>query len=96
MITNKGEIALRIIQGLVAEMGIENSCNMFKADESAAYLKQADITIIVLNYTDTESSYLNIPSIISAAEITDIEAIHPGYGFIREVGHLQRYADLPI
>ena len=85
MIANRGEIALRIIRAC-REMGIETVVICSKADENAAYLKQADITVCV-GPADAESSYLNIPSIISAAEITDIEAIHPGYGFLSEVGH---------
>ncbi|HHT9145091.1 MAG: acetyl-CoA carboxylase biotin carboxylase subunit [Candidatus Brocadiaceae bacterium] len=85
MIANRGEIALRIIRAC-REMGIETVVICSKADESAAYLKQADITVCV-GPADAESSYLNIPSIISAAEITDIEAIHPGYGFLSEVSH---------
>ncbi|HHT9139117.1 MAG TPA: acetyl-CoA carboxylase biotin carboxylase subunit [Candidatus Wunengus sp. YC60] len=85
MIANRGEIALRIIRAC-REMGIETVAICSKADENAAYLKQADITVCV-GPADAESSYLNIPSIISAAEITDIEAIHPGYGFLSEVGH---------
>ena len=85
MIANRGEIALRIIRAC-REMGIETVVICSKADEGAAYLKQADITVCV-GPADAESSYLNIPSIISAAEITDIEAIHPGYGFLSEVGH---------
>ncbi len=85
MIANRGEIALRIIRAC-REMGIETVVICSKADENAAYLKQADITVCV-GPADADSSYLNIPSIISAAEITDIEAIHPGYGFLSEVGH---------
>ena len=85
MIANRGEIALRIIRAC-REMGIETVAICSKADENAAYLKQADVTVCV-GPADAESSYLNIPSIISAAEITDIEAIHPGYGFLSEVGH---------
>ena len=50
------------------------------------YLKQADIPVCI-GPSDAERSYLNIPGIISAAEITDIEAIHPGYGFLSEVSH---------
>ena len=85
MIANRGEIALRIIRAC-REMGIETVVIYSKGEENAAYLKQADITVCV-GPADSESSYLNIPSIISAAEITDIEAIHPGYGFLSEVGH---------
>lgn len=85
MIANRGEIALRIIRAC-REMGIETVAICSKADKDAAYLKQADTTICI-GPADAESSYLNIPSIISAAEITDIEAIHPGYGFLSEVSH---------
>lgn len=85
MIANRGEIALRIIRAC-REMGIETVVICSKSDENAMYLKQADITVCV-GPPEAEGSYLNIPSIISAAEITDIEAIHPGYGFLSEVGH---------
>lgn len=85
MIANRGEIALRIIRAC-RELEIETVAICSKADERASYLKLADITVCV-GPEDAEGSYLNIPSIISAAEITDIEAIHPGYGFLSEVGH---------
>ncbi|MEK6635319.1 MAG: acetyl-CoA carboxylase biotin carboxylase subunit [Planctomycetota bacterium] len=85
MVANRGEIALRVIRAC-REMGIETVAICSKSDENARYLKQADITVCV-GPSDAEGSYLNIPSIISAAEITDIEAIHPGYGFLSEVGH---------
>ena len=85
MVANRGEIALRIIR-TCREMGIETVAICSKSDENALYLKQADITVCI-GPPEAEGSYLNIPSIISAAEITDIEAIHPGYGFLSEVGH---------
>ncbi len=85
LIANRGEIALRIIRAC-RELGIETVVICSKADENALYLKQADITVCV-GPPESEGSYLNIPSIISAAEITDIEAIHPGYGFLSEVAH---------
>lgn len=85
MVANRGEIALRIIRAC-RELEIETVAICSKADERASYLKLADITVCV-GPDDAEGSYLNIPSIISAAEITDIEAIHPGYGFLSEVGH---------
>ncbi len=85
MVANRGEIALRIIRAC-RELGIETVAICSKADENAMYLRQADITVCV-GPPDADGSYLNIPSIISAAEITDIEAIHPGYGFLSEVGH---------
>ncbi len=85
MIANRGEIALRIIRAC-REMGIETVAVCSKSDENARYLSQADITVCI-GPPEADGSYLNIPSIISAAEITDIEAIHPGYGFLSEVGH---------
>lgn len=85
MVANRGEIALRIIRAC-RELEIETVAICSKADERASYLKLADITVCI-GPEDAEGSYLNIPSIISAAEITDIEAIHPGYGFLSEVGH---------
>ena len=85
MVANRGEIALRIIRAC-REMGIETVAICSKSDENAMYLKQADITVCV-GPPEAEGSYLNVPSIISAAEITDIEAIHPGYGFLSEVSH---------
>ncbi len=85
MVANRGEIALRIIRAC-REMGIETVAVCSKADENARYLKQADFTVCV-GPSEAEGSYMNIPSLISAAEITDIEAVHPGYGFLSEVGH---------
>ncbi len=85
MVANRGEIALRIIRAC-REMGIETVAVCSKADENARYLSQADIRVCI-GPPEADGSYLNIPSIISAAEITDIEAIHPGYGFLSEVGH---------
>lgn len=85
MVANRGEIAFRIIRAC-RELGIETVAICSKSDENAYYLKQADIKVCV-GPSEAEGSYLNIPSIISAAEITDIEAIHPGYGFLSEVAH---------
>ena len=85
MVAIRGEIALRIIRAC-REMGIETVAVCSKADENARYLSQADIRVCI-GPPEADGSYLNIPSIISAAEITDIEAIHPGYGFLSEVGH---------
>ncbi|MEK6729549.1 MAG: acetyl-CoA carboxylase biotin carboxylase subunit [Planctomycetota bacterium] len=85
MVANRGEIALRIIRAC-REMGIETVAVCSKADKNARYLSQADIRVCI-GPPEADGSYLNIPSIISAAEITDIEAIHPGYGFLSEVGH---------
>ena len=85
LIANRGEIALRIIRAC-KELGIETVAVCSKADEKALYLQHADAHICI-GPPESEESYLNIPRIISAAEITDIEAIHPGYGFLSEDSH---------
>jgi acetyl-CoA carboxylase biotin carboxylase subunit len=82
LIANRGEIALRIIRAC-HELGIEAVAIYSKADEGAPYLELADEAVCI-GPADCASSYLNIPRIISAAEITDVEAIHPGYGFLAE------------
>ncbi|MEE9515157.1 MAG: acetyl-CoA carboxylase biotin carboxylase subunit [Candidatus Brocadiales bacterium] len=85
LIANRGEIALRVIRAC-KELGIETVAVCSKADEGAQYLELADSTVCI-GPSPAEQSYLNIPSIISAAEITDVEAIHPGYGFLAESSH---------
>src|SRR5947208_8654386 len=84
-IANRGEIALRIIRAC-RELGIRTAVVYSTADKDAAYLKLADQAICIGNAPPSES-YLNIPRIISAAEISDVEAIHPGYGFLAENDH---------
>src|SRR5436189_2369309 len=85
LIANRGEIALRIIRAC-REMGIQTAVVYSTADKDAAYLKMADQAICIGNAPPAES-YLNIPRIISAAEIADVQAIHPGYGFLAENDH---------
>jgi acetyl-CoA carboxylase biotin carboxylase subunit len=85
LIANRGEIALRIMRAC-REMGIQTAVVYSTADRDAAYLKQADQAICIGNAPPAES-YLNIPRIISAAEIADVQAIHPGYGFLAENAH---------
>ncbi|HUR28896.1 MAG TPA: acetyl-CoA carboxylase biotin carboxylase subunit [Planctomycetota bacterium] len=85
LIANRGEIAQRIIR-TCREMGIETVAVYSQADADALYLRQADETICI-GPAQGARSYLNIPSIISAAEIADVEAIHPGYGFLSENSH---------
>ncbi|MHC4639280.1 MAG: biotin carboxylase N-terminal domain-containing protein, partial [Planctomycetota bacterium] len=82
LIANRGEIALRIIR-TCREMGIESVAVYSEADKDAAYLKLADEAVCI-GPADSSKSYLNISRIISAAEIMDVEAIHPGYGFLAE------------
>jgi len=82
LIANRGEIALRIIRAC-RELGIEAVVVYSEADKDAPYLQLADEAICI-GPADSAGSYLNIPRIISAAEIADVEAIHPGYGFLAE------------
>lgn len=82
LIANRGEIALRIIRAC-HELGVGTVVVYSEADKDASYLQLADEAICI-GPPDCAKSYLNIPRIISAAEITDVEAIHPGYGFLAE------------
>jgi acetyl-CoA carboxylase, biotin carboxylase subunit len=85
LIANRGEIALRIIRAC-HELGVEAVAVFSEADRGSAYLEAADEAICIGPAAPRES-YLNIPRIISAAEIADVEAIHPGYGFLAENAH---------
>ncbi len=85
LIANRGEIALRIIRAC-KELGIETVIAFSEADRNANYLKLADQAICIGPGPAIES-YLNIPRIISAAEVGDVQAIHPGYGFLAENAH---------
>ncbi len=85
LIANRGEIALRIIR-TCRELGIETVVVYSEADRDADYLEYADYGVCIGPATGAES-YLNIPRIISAAEVTDVEAIHPGCGFLAENAH---------
>ncbi|MCD6416919.1 MAG: acetyl-CoA carboxylase biotin carboxylase subunit [Planctomycetes bacterium] len=82
LIANRGEIALRVLRAC-KEMGIETVLVFSRADAGAKYLEFADETVCIGDAAPAES-YLNIPRIISAAEITNVDAIHPGYGFLAE------------
>ncbi|EQD72644.1 protein containing Carbamoyl phosphate synthase, large subunit, partial [mine drainage metagenome] len=85
LVANRGEIALRIIRAC-RELGVEVVAVFSEADRDAAYLKLADQAICIGPAPAVES-YLNIPRIISAAEIADVQAIHPGFGFLSENAH---------
>ncbi|MEX1024334.1 MAG: acetyl-CoA carboxylase biotin carboxylase subunit [Planctomycetota bacterium] len=85
LIANRGEIAQRILRAC-RELGIETVAVYSEADADALYLRQADETICIGPAAGAKS-YLNIPAIISAAEIADAEAIVPGYGFLAENAH---------
>ncbi|MFK7740933.1 MAG: acetyl-CoA carboxylase biotin carboxylase subunit [Planctomycetota bacterium] len=85
LIANRGEIALRI-QRACKDLGIETVAVYSEADKDSLHLRYADETICIGPARSTDS-YLNIPAIIAAAEIADVEAIHPGYGFLSENAH---------
>jgi acetyl-CoA carboxylase biotin carboxylase subunit len=82
LIANRGEIALRVIRA-AREMGIETVAVHSEADASAMHVHLADHSVCI-GPASAAKSYLNIPSIIAAAEITGAQAIHPGYGFLSE------------
>ncbi|MBA4740357.1 MAG: acetyl-CoA carboxylase biotin carboxylase subunit [Burkholderiales bacterium] len=82
LIANRGEIALRI-QRACREMGIKTVAVHSEADAEAKYVRLADESVCIGPASSSES-YLNVPAIISAAEVTDAQAIHPGYGFLSE------------
>ena len=82
LIANRGEIALRIIR-TCKEMGIKSVAVYSTADRDSLHVRFADEAVCIGPPPSTDS-YLNIPNIISAAEITNADAIHPGYGFLSE------------
>jgi acetyl-CoA carboxylase, biotin carboxylase subunit len=82
LIANRGEIALRVIRAC-RELGVEAVCVYSEADRDAPYLKMADQAICI-GPGPAKESYLNISRIIAAAEVADVDAIHPGYGFLSE------------
>ena len=82
LIANRGEIALRV-QRACRELGIKTVVVHSEADREAKYVKLADESVCI-GPAPSAQSYLNIPAIISAAEVTDSQAIHPGYGFLSE------------
>ena len=82
LIANRGEIALRI-QRACREMGIKTVVVYSEADREAKYVKLADESVCI-GPPPSAQSYLSMPAIISAAEVTDAQAIHPGYGFLSE------------
>ena len=89
LIANRGEIALRILRAC-QELGIKTVAIHSDADESAMHVKMADESICV-GPASAQSSYLNVPAIITAATLTNADGIHPGYGFLSEN---QRFAEI--
>ena len=82
LIANRGEIALRVLRAC-REMGIRTVAAHSEADIEAKYVKLADESVCI-GPAASAQSYLNVPALISAAEVTDAGAIHPGYGFLSE------------
>src|SRR5487761_1917874 len=82
LIANRGEIALRI-QRACRELGVKSVVVYSEADRDAKYVRLADEAVCI-GPAASAQSYLNMPAIISTAEVTDAEAIHPGYGFLAE------------
>ncbi len=82
LIANRGEIALRV-QRACREMGIKTVVVHSEVDAEAKYVRLADESVCI-GPAPSAASYLNVPAIIAAAEVTDAEAIHPGYGFLSE------------
>jgi acetyl-CoA carboxylase biotin carboxylase subunit len=85
LVANRGEIALRVIRAC-KELGVEVVAVYSQADREAPYLAYADRAICIGKGVSSDS-YLNIPRIIAAAEVADVQAIHPGYGFLSENPH---------
>src|SRR5579871_6219547 len=82
LVANRGEIALRVICAC-KELGIGTVAVYSEADRNSLHVRFADEAVCIGPARSSES-YLNIPQVISAAEITDVAAIHPGYGFLSE------------
>jgi acetyl-CoA carboxylase biotin carboxylase subunit len=82
VIANRGEIALRILRAC-RELGIKTVAVYSEADRDLKHVRLADEAVCI-GPAASAHSYLNIPAIISAAEVTDAQAIHPGYGFLSE------------
>ncbi len=85
LIANRGEVAVRIIRA-ARELGVQTVAVYSTADADSAHVRLADQAICI-GRPPSADSYLNIPHIISAAEIADVDAIHPGYGFLAENAH---------
>src|SRR6202008_1360597 len=82
LIANRGEIALRVLRAC-RELGIATVAVHSTADEEAMHVRLADESVCI-GPPPARESYLNIPAIVAACEITGAEAVHPGYGFLSE------------
>jgi acetyl-CoA carboxylase biotin carboxylase subunit len=85
LVANRGEIAMRVIRTL-KRMGIESVAIYSEADRNSAHVRLADEAICI-GPGPSAKSYLNIPAVIAAAEVADVDALHPGYGFLAENDH---------
>src|SRR5690606_8919596 len=85
LIANRGEIALRIMRSC-RELGIETVAIYSEADRDSLHVRFADEAVCV-GPAPSARSYLNIPNILSAAVLTEVDAIHPGYGYLAERPH---------
>ena len=93
LIANRGEIALRVISAC-KELGIPTVAVYSEADSHSLHVRFADEAVCIGPAKSFES-YLNIPSIISAAEITNVDAIHPGYGYLAESPYFAEVCETP-
>jgi acetyl-CoA carboxylase biotin carboxylase subunit len=91
LIANRGEIALRVLRA-ARELGIQTVAVHSTADAEAMHVKLADESVCI-GPPPAKDSYLNIPAIVAACEITGAEAVHPGYGFLSENA---KFADILI
>src|ERR1700675_359155 len=91
LIANRGEVALRIIYAC-RELGIKTVAVYSEADENSLHVRFADEDVCI-GPARSVDSYLSVPAIISAAEITGADAIHPGYGFLSERAYLAAVCD---
>src|SRR6202161_21551 len=82
LIANRGEIALRVLSAC-KELGVRTVAVYSEADRHSLHVRFADEAICI-GPAKSSRSYLNIPAVISAAEITNVDAVHPGYGFLSE------------
>ena len=94
LIANRGEIAVRIIRAC-KEWGISTVAVHSDVDRESMHVRMADESVCIGSHQPV-NSYLNIPALMSAVEITNSEAVHPGYGFLSENGYVEIYFLLSI